>query len=428
MRKEIIVIGGGFAGINFVQNLANKEAFHVTLVDVNNYNFFPPLLYQVATGFLETSNISYPFRKLLQGKSNVNFRLGELQRINAAENKVILSTGELSYDYLVMATGTETNYFGNKNIERNALPMKTVNDAIHLRNFLLSKLEEATLLPSKAEREKYTTIVVAGGGPTGVELAGMLAEMRRDIVRKDYPEFTSGKAPIYLVDGGPKVLAPMSEESQKYTYETLLNLGVEVKLNKLVKDYVDNIITFADGDQIYTNILIWAAGVTSKVFEGIPKESYGRGRRLLVNEYNQVTGTTNIFALGDTCLQTTDPGFPQGHPQVAQVAIQQGENLAKNLIAQTENKALQPFTYQDRGSMAIIGRNKAVADFPKPKMHFKGFIAWLMWIFIHLISLINYRNRFKTLFNWMGTYFTKDQSLRMIIRPETKPVEQNNTI
>ena len=257
MKKEIIVIGGGFAGINFVQNLADQKDFHVTLVDVNNYNFFPPLLYQVATGFLETSNISYPFRKLLQGKGNVNFRLGELLKIIPEQNKVILSTGELNYDYLVMATGTETNFFGNKNIEQHALPMKTVNDAIHLRNFLLLKLEEATLLPTKADREKYATIVVAGGGPTGVEIAGMLAEMRRDIVRKDYPEFTSGKAPIYLVDGGPKVLAPMSEKSQQYTSDKLLKLGVEVKLNKLVKDYKDNIITFADGDQIYTNILIW---------------------------------------------------------------------------------------------------------------------------------------------------------------------------
>ena len=303
--------------------------------------------------------------------------------------------------------------------------MKTVNDAIHLRNSLLLKLEEATLLFNKADREKYVTIVVAGGGPTGVEIAGMLAEMRRDIVRKDYPEFTSGRAPIYLVDGGPKVLAPMSEKSQQYTYDNLIKLGVEVKLNKLVKDYVDNTITFADGDQIQTNILIWAAGVTSKVFEGIPKECYGRGRRLLVNEYNQVTGTTNIFAIGDTCLQTTDPNFPQGHPQVAQVAIQQGKNLAKNLIAQSQNKPIKPFTYVDKGSMAIIGRNKAVADLPKPKLFFKGFIAWLMWLFIHLVSLINYRNRFKTLFNWMGSYFTKDQSLRMIIRPETKPMEEN---
>ena len=425
MEKEIVVIGGGFAGINFVQSIANHQEFHVTLVDVNNYNFFPPLLYQVATGFLETSNISYPFRKLLQGKRNVNFRLGELSSINTAENKVVLSTGELSFDYLVLATGTETNYFGNKNIEKNALPMKTVNDAIHLRNFLLMKLEEATLLNNKADRERYTTIVIAGGGPTGVEVAGMLAEMRRDIVRKDYPEFTSGQAPIYLVDGGPKVLAPMSEESQKYTYDRLIKLGVEVKLNKLVKDYVDNTITFADGDQIQTNILIWAAGVTSKVFEGIPKESYGRGRRLLVNEYNQITGMANIFAIGDTCLQTTDPDFPQGHPQLAQVAIQQGQNLANNLIAQFQNKPLKPFAYHDKGSMAIIGRNQAVADFPKPKMHFKGFIAWLMWIFIHLISLINYRNRFKTLFNWMGSYFTKDQSLRMIIRPENEKKEHN---
>jgi len=423
MRKKVVVIGGGFGGINVVQHLENEENFHVILVDVNNYNFFPPLLYQVATGFLETSNISYPFRKLLQGKSNINFRLGTLEKIIPQENKVVLSTGELEYDYLVMATGTETNYFGNANIAKHALPMKTVNDAILLRNNLLTRLEEATLLKDKADRIAHTTIVIAGGGPTGVEIAGMLSEMRKDIIKKDYPEFTGGKAPIYLVDGGPKVLAPMNPESQQYTYDTLVKMGVEVRLNKLVKDYVDDTIIFADGDKIQTKLLIWAAGVTSKVFEGIPKESYGRGRRLLVNAYNQVAGTTNIFAVGDTCLQTTDPNFPEGHPQVAQVAIQQGKNLANNLIAQDQNKAPKPFLYHDKGSMAIIGRNKAVAELPKPKMHFKGFIAWAMWLFIHLFSLINYRNRLKTFSNWTAAYFTKDQSLRMIIRPETKKPE-----
>jgi NADH dehydrogenase len=428
MKKKIVVIGGGFAGINLAQILAKENRYHLTLVDTNNYNFFPPLLYQVATGFLEASNISYPFRKLLQCKKNINFRLGELQKVVPAENKVVLTSGELSYDYLVMATGTETNFFGIENIRKNSLPMKTVNDAIEMRNYLLLKLEEATIEKDEIEKRKLTTIVIAGGGPTGVEIAGMLADMRKNIVRKDYPELTGHKGAIILVDGAPTVLAPMSEQSQKYTYDTLIKMGVDVKLNKQVKDYTNDTVTFADGETIQTKILIWAAGVTGKVFEGIPAECYGRGRRLIVDAYNKVQGTNNIFALGDACLQTTDKNFPQGHPQVAQVAIQQGKNLAKNFRALMENQALTPFAYHDKGNMAIIGRNKAVADLPKPKMHFNGFIAWLMWLFIHLISLINYRNRLKTFSNWTAAYFTKDQSLRMIIRPTIKQIKEEEEV
>jgi NADH dehydrogenase len=418
MAKEIVIIGGGFAGINLARSLTNAKDFHITLVDKNNYNFFPPLLYQVATGFLEVSNISYPFRKLFQNKKNIRFRMGELQKIVPEEKKVLLKNGGLSYDYLVLATGTESNFFGMENIRKASLPMKTVDDAIEMRNTLLLKTEEATITTDEVEKRKLSTIVIAGGGPTGVEVAGMLAEMRMNILEKDYPEFESRRVKIYLVDGAPVLLAPMSQTSQKYTYETLAKMGVEIKLNKQVKDYVDDTVIFADGETIQTKLLFWTAGVTSKVFEGIPKESYGRGRRLLVDEHNKVEGLQNIYAIGDTCLQTTDKAFPQGHPQLAQVAIQQGKNLAKNFKAVQTGKPLTSFSYYDKGSMAIIGRNKAVADLPKPRMNFTGWLAWMMWLFVHLFSLINYRNRIKTMYNWTVAYFTKDQSLRMIIRPK----------
>lgn len=420
MKKAIVIIGGGFAGVNLAKSLANEQGFHVTLADKNNYNFFPPLLYQVATGFLEVSNISYPFRKLFHNKENISFRLGELEKIVPEENKVVLSTGELRYDYLVLATGTESNYFGIENIRKSAIPMKTVDDAIEMRNYLLSKMEEATRTTDELEKKKLTTIVVTGGGPTGVEVAGMLAEMRKNIIEKDYPELKGQKMRICLADGSPVLLAPMSKTAQQYTLEELVKMGVEVKLNKQVKDYVDDSVVFADGETIQTKLLFWTAGVTSKVFDGIPKECYGRGWRLVVDEYNQVQGLQHTYAIGDTCLQTTDKYFPQGHPQLAQVAIQQGKNLANNFKAMLNGKALTPFSYHDKGSMAIIGRSKAVADIPKPEMHIKGFIAWGMWLFVHLYSLISYRNRLKTMWNWAAAYFTKDQSLRMIIRPMTE--------
>ncbi|MDQ3846350.1 MAG: NAD(P)/FAD-dependent oxidoreductase [Bacteroidota bacterium] len=423
MKKEIVIIGGGFAGINLARRLTHAEGMHVTLVDKNNYNFFPPLLYQVATGFLEVSNISYPFRKLLQGRKNINFRLGELQKIVPEEAKVLLSTGELHYDFLVLATGTESNYFGIENIRKNGVPMKTVDDALEMRNTLLLRAEEATFITDETERRKLTTIVIAGGGPTGVEIAGMLAEMRKNILEKDYPELKAERVKIYLVDGGPALLAPMSREAQQYAYDALTRMGVEVKLNTLVKDYVNDTVTLADGETIQTKLLLWTAGVTSQVFDGIPKESYGKGRRLLVDEYNKVQGMQNIYAIGDTCLLTGDKNFPQGHPQLAQVAIQQGKNLARNFKAVLGGKSLTPFSYYDKGSIAIIGRSKAAADFPRPKMHIKGFIAWVLWLFVHLFSLINYRNRIKTMYNWTVAYFTKDQSLRMIIRPEAAKMQ-----
>ena len=417
---NIVIIGGGFAGLNLAKELLNHPEIQVTLVDKNNYNFFPPLIYQVATAFLEPSSISYPFRKFFAGKKNLQFRLGELLSVVPAENKVILSNGELSYDHLVFATGAETSYFGMENVMKNAIPMKTLNDAIVMRNTLLKNLEKAAICKEIRKRRKLLTIVVAGGGPTGVEVSGMFAEMRKNILLKEYPELDTTASNVYLVDGGDALLAPMSEASQKDTLEALTKLGVVVKLNSKVTDYVDDTVYFENGETIKTKNLIWAAGVTAKVFEGMPAESYGRGRRMATDAFNKVNATENIYAIGDTAILTADKNFPNGHPQVAQVAIQQGINLAKNFKASLQNKPLKPFVYNDKGSMAIIGKNKAVVDLPNPKWHFNGFFAWFIWLFVHLISLITYRNRLKTFYNWMIAYFARDQSLRMIIRPDKK--------
>jgi NADH dehydrogenase len=417
--RHIIIIGGGFAGINLIERLSKKNECEITLVDKNNYNFFPPLLYQLSTGFLEVSNISYPFRKLLRRKNNVNFHLGELRKVVPSENKVILSTGELTYDYLVFATGTTTNYFGMDNVKKNALPMKTVNDALALRNHILKQVELAAITKDKKEQNKLLNIVVVGSGPTGVEISGMLADMKKDILPKDYPEIIKNKADanIYLVDGLDAVLKPMSVKSQKDSLQALTEMGVMIRLNMQVKDYSNDVVTFANGTTIETKTLIWAAGVTGMVFEGLPPECYGRGKRLIVDEYNRLKGLNNIFAIGDTSIQSHELKYPNGHPQMAQVAIQHGLNLAENFESILRGKFLKPFVYNDKGSMAIIGRNRAVVDMPNNKIHFSGFLAWFMWLFVHLLSLVKNRNRITTLYNWAGAYLTKDQSLRMIIRP-----------
>jgi NADH dehydrogenase len=425
---KILIIGGGFAGINLSLDLAKNKFYDVILVDKNNYNFFPPLIYQVATAFLEPSSISYPFRKLFTGKGNLHFRLGELQKVLPDQNKVVLSNGELEFDYLVFATGAETNFFGMQNVKENAISMKTLDDAIEMRNKLLQQMEQATISTDEADVKKRLTVVIAGGGPTGVEVSGVFAEMRNGILRKEYPELAGKGSEIYLVDGGSALLSPMSEQSQKDTYEALREMGVNIKLNTHVKDFVDDTVVLGNGEKIPAKTLIWAAGVTAKTFEGIPVECYGRGKRLLVDEFNQLIGTENIYAIGDTCLQLSDPAFPAGHPQVAQVAIQQGKNLARNFKNMVKKQPLNPFSYHDKGSMAIIGRNKAVVDLPKPKLHFKGFIAWCAWLFIHLVSLITYRNRVRTLYNWMIAYFTKDQSLRMIIKPTARQTIQDEKL
>lgn len=420
-QQNIVIIGGGFAGVELAERLMKSELdCHIILVDKNNYNFFPPLLYQVATGFLDVSNISYPFRKHFRSDKRFSFIMGSLEEIIPQENKIILRCGEISYSKLILATGTVTNYFGNQSIQENSLPMKTVTDAINLKNRILERLEKASKTDDDNLRKKLTTFVIAGGGPTGVEVAGMLSELRQNILYKDYPELKNSAFDIYLIDGLPNILAPMSKESQQYAKKTLENSGVIIKLGQNVKDYIDGAVHLADGTSIPTENLIWTAGVTAQKFKGLPDESFGKGNRLLVNSFNELIGNADIFALGDTCLMTSDSEFPQGHPQLAQVAIQQGRLLANNIILNQKGKERKPFSYKDKGSMAIIKRNRAVADLPKPFKHFNGFIAWLMWIFVHLMSLINIRNRIMTFFNWMNSYTTRDQPLRMIIDPSKK--------
>lgn len=417
-KENTIIIGGGFAGIEIAEKLL-KSGYqsNIILVDKNNFNFFPPLLYQVATGFLDVSNISYPFRKFFRNHSNFLFRMGELLEIKPQENKIILNNGELTYSKLIIATGTVSNYFGNENIRKNALPMKTIVDAISLKNTILERLEKATQTQDLEERKKLTTFVVAGGGPTGVEIAGMLSELKQNILLKDYPELKNVPFDIHLIDGLPTVLAPMSKESQDYAFQSLQKMGINIKLGQLVKDYVDDTVFIADGTQIKTKNLLWTAGVTALVFRGIPEASYGKGKRLIVDAYNKIIGTENIYALGDTSIMTSDPAFPEGHPQLAQVAIQQATLLSKNLKAAEKGQAQKPFIYNDKGSMAIISRNRAVADLTAgPFRHFNGFFAWLIWVFVHLFSLINLRNKITTFFNWLTSYATKDQPLRMIVK------------
>ena len=390
--KKIVVVGGGFAGLEFVKRLGNSSMYEITLVDCNNYNFFPPLIYQVSTGFMEPSAISYPFRKIIREMKNVCFRLASLERVIPEENKVILSNGSLDYDILVMATGTKTNYFGNKNIAEKSLPMKTISDALTLRNTFLIRLDRATRIKETHERRKYLTFAIAGAGPTGVELSGILSEMKSSVILKDYPELNEGDlGEIYLIDGQESVLAPMSKKAQKYTSSKLTQLGVKIILKTLVSDFDGETVYLSNGNQIPSRNLIWAAGVTAKTFEGLSGECIGINKRLKTNHFNQLLAHDNIFALGDCAVIVEDENYPKGHPQLAQPALQQAKTLAENLLK--DKAKWKPFRYNDRGSMAIIGRNKAVLDSSGKKYFINGFFAWFIWIFIHITGLVNFKNK-----------------------------------
>jgi NADH dehydrogenase len=415
----VVIVGGGFAGIRLAKSLSKDERFHITLVDINNYHFFPPLLYQVATAFIEASNISYPFRRMFQNQENIRFYMGALQKVNPEENTITTSTGTLGYDYLVLAIGTETNYFGMENVKKNAVPMKNITDALNLRNHLLLTMEKAVRAQERPEKRKLLNIVIAGGGPTGVEIAGMLAEMGHYVKNKEYPEIKDLSAHIHLIDAGSSLLGPMITTAQVEAAKVLKKLGVRIQLNTAVKDYVNGEVILGDGTTIPTNALIWTSGVIGREIPGLPADSIGRGRRVLVNEYNAVIGTHNIYAVGDICLQTTDKNFPNGHPQLAQVAMQQGELLAKNFKRLASKEALIPFAYKDKGSMAIISKFKAVADLPK--FSFKGLFAWFIWLFIHIIPIAGYRNKVKLALNWFWSFITNNPTLRLIIRSERKP-------
>lgn len=414
-QKRVVIVGAGFGGMALAQKLAQSEDFQIVLIDKNNYHQFQPLFYQVAMAGLEPSSIAFPLRLVFQNKANVHIRVTEVAKIRSAENVIETELGDIAYDYLVLAIGADTNFFGMKNIIENAFPMKSVSEAIALRNRVLQNFEEALTTESDNDRRGLMSIVVVGGGPTGVEVSGTLAEMKRHVLPKDYPELNFDLMQITLVESGEELLGPMSPESRMKSKEYLETLGVKVLLKSRVTDFDGQLTYFADGTTIHTNNLVWAAGIKANFIEGLGNDVIVRGGRIKVNRFNQVENHEHIFALGDVAYMTED-NYPNGHPQVAQPAIQQGKLLAKNLRAMLRGNELHPFSYTDLGSMATIGRNLAVVDLPFWK--FQGFLAWLTWMFVHLMSILGVKNKVLIFINWLWNYVTYDQSLRLIIRPK----------
>jgi len=411
-QKRIVIVGAGFAGLSLARKLA-KSDFQVILLDRYNYHQFQPLFYQVAMAGLEPSSISFPLRKVFQQSKNVFIRICELESIDTENNTLNTSLGALEYDHLVLSMGATTNFFGNKELEANSLTMKSTEDALFLRNKILQDYESALLTADYEERQGYIDIVIVGGGATGVELAGALAEMRNFILPKDYKELDNSEVDIYLVQSGDKLLAGMSEKSSAKALKFLQKIGVEVLLNTRVTEVKGEYVNTNTNKSIRARKVIWAAGITCKTIEGLSTDCYCRGNRIGVGRDHLVVGYDNIYALGDLAFMEEDK-YPNGHPQVAQVAIQQANNLAKIMLG----KSNKPFKYKDLGSMATIGRNKAVVDLPS--FSFSGFFAWITWLIVHLASLIGVKNRFLVLFNWIWNYFTYDQSLRLIIRTKNK--------
>jgi NADH dehydrogenase len=414
---RIVIIGGGFAGISMAKTLANKNV-QVVLLDKHNYHTFQPLLYQVSTAGLEPDSIAYPLRKIIKNHNNTFFRLAEVEHIDTTNNVVETNIGNLTFDYLVIATGTKTNFFGNKTIEANSMAMKKVPQALNIRSLILQNFEKATIVNTEEERKALLNFVIVGGGPTGVELAGAIAELKNHILPRDYRDLNSSDMDIHLLEGNIRVLPSMSKHASKKAEQFLEKLGVKVHCNTFVKDYDGKTVVTNSDLQMQSETLIWAAGVTGDPVEGLPADSLmERSNRYKVNRFNQVEGYDTIFALGDIALMETQ-AYPQGHPQVAQPAIQQGKLLGKNLIKFVNCKPMKPFTYKDKGSMATIGRNKAVVDLKGFK--FAGFFAWFVWMFIHLMALVGFRNRVIVFFNWSYNYINFDKAARLIIRPFKK--------
>jgi len=425
---KVVIIGGGFGGLKLARRLNNKEDIEVILIDKNNYHQFQPLFYQVATAGLDASNISFPLRKAFQGSKNVHVRLAEVKEIQTANNKIITDIGEFDYDRLVIATGADTNFFGNDVLKANAFPMKSTVEALQLRNSLIQNFEDALLVKDKDPLvlQRMMTIVIVGGGPTGVEVSGALAEMRNNILPKDYPDLDFKEMKIYLIEGSPKTLGAMSEKSSEQSLKYLKGLGVNVMTQTVVKSYDGTNAVLSNGENIGTKILIWAAGIKGNVPAGIDASLIVRGNRIKVDRTNKIIGSENVYAIGDIAYMET-PLYPHGHPQVANVAINQAKNLAVNLVRQvTGNKHYQDeFEYKDKGSMATVGKNKAVVDIPKPKIHFGGWLAWMVWMSLHLVLIVGVKNRLQIFVNWVYKYFTSDQSLRLLFRISFRPIKRD---
>lgn len=421
-KKRVVIVGGGLGGLRLAEDLYGS-GMQVVLIDKNNFHQFPPLIYQIASAGIDPSSISFPFRQIFRKRKDFYFRMAEARMVDSEKKILQTSIGKIDYDYLVLAAGATTNFFGNKNIEEWAIPMKTVPEAMGLRNALLSNFERALTCATEEERQELLNVVIVGGGATGVEIAGALAEMRRYVIPYDYPDMDSSLMHIYLIEAGDRLLAGLSQESSQKAYEFLKSMGVDIQFGKMVTDYRDHKVIMKDGTEIPTRTFLWVSGIRANAMPGIDESHMGRGFRFKVDEYNRIPGVEDVFAIGDQCLQTSDAAYPNGHPQVAQVAIQQAKNLAKNLklIDQgADSSELTAFHYKNLGSMATIGRNKAVVEIGKFRS--QGFFAWVLWLVVHLRSILGVKNKMMVLLNWLWKYVSYNDSIRMITYA-TKPRE-----
>jgi len=409
---RLVIIGAGFGGISLIKKLHNQP-LSLVLIDKNNFHQFPPLFYQVATSGLEPDAISFPIRKLFKGYKNFLFRMARVQEVNPEEQRLYTDEGYINYDYLIIATGSITNFYGLENVEKFGIGLKSLKESLDLRSLMLENLEKAAITTNEKERHVLTNVVVVGGGPAGVEMAGALAEYKRYVLPKDYPYFCEDTMKIYLVEAGPRLLSAMSEASSDVTLKDLGKLGVEVLLGTNVKSYDGMVVHLGGNSTIEAATLVWTAGVKGEFPEGMDKVIIVSGNRIRVNEYNQVSGYQNIFAIGDVGSMVSKSN-PKGHPMVAPAAIQQGEHLAKNIQNLVANKPLLPFTYHDKGSLATIGKKRAVAEIGK--RHFKGFFAWLIWSTVHLLSIIGFKNKIFVGLSWLASWITYDKGNRLIIR------------
>jgi len=427
---KVVIVGGGFAGLRLARKLNNKPGFEILLIEKFNYHQFQPLFYQVATAALDASNISFPLRKAFHNSKNVHIRMAELKQVLPEQNKIITDVEDIIYDVLVLAMGADTNFFGNQQIASHAFPMKSTVEAIQLRHRFIQNFEDALTAKTDDELQRLLNVVIVGGGPTGVELSGALSEMKKYVLPKDYPELDFKKMTIYLLEGGDKILGSMSEQSSADAARYLKKLGVTVMTKTIVKDYDGQSVLLADGKTIPSNMVIWAAGITGNIPDGIDKSLIVRGNRIKVDRHSKIEGLDNVYVLGDLAYMET-PKYPTGHPQVASVAIAQAEILADNLHRiERKSKEFFEFEYFDKGSMATVGRNLAVVDIPKPKLHLRGLIAWLIWMVLHLFLILGVKNRLFVFFNWVYSYITYDQSLRLIFkefyRPKTPDINNKN--
>lgn len=414
-KKQIVIIGAGFAGLKLARSLNNHPGYCITLIDKNNYHQFQPLFYQVAMASLDASNISFPLRHMFKKSKNVSIRLATVVNIDTENNKVETTSGHFNYDYLVIATGATTNYFGNKAIEAQAFPMKSTWEALQIRNSLLQHFEDA-VSSKMAKSEKLLSVVIVGGGPTGVELSGALAEMKRDSLPNEYPELDFTQMHVYLLEGTGKLLGNMSEISSKKSKEYLEEMGVTVKVNTIVKDYDGKRVLLQDASEIDSALVIWAAGVKGNMPSGIDQNLVTKSNQIKTDIFNKILSSDKVFAVGDIAFIETEQ-YPRGFPQLASVAIDQASNLANNFKLIASQKSIKPFKYVDKGSMATVGRNKAVVDLAKPKLSFHGFFAWLIWMTLHLFLLIGFKNKLIVFINWIYKYFTHRQSLSLLFEP-----------